>query len=57
MWESASVTIFFFFAQVIREFVDGTDLETLIKNPSLCPAVRSPEKKMKVALGMLGIAV
>ncbi len=31
---------------VIREYVDGADLEALIKNPSLCPALRSPEKRM-----------
>ena len=31
--------------------MDGLDLETLIKNPSLCPALRSPEKRMAVAVG------
>ncbi len=36
---------------VLREFVDGADLETMLKNPSLCPALRSPEKRIKIALG------
>lgn len=36
---------------VIRDFVDGTDLETILKNPSLCPSLRSPEKKMTIAVG------
>jgi len=37
---------------VIREFVDGADLEALMKNPSLCPALRSPEKRMTLAVGI-----
>jgi len=37
---------------VVREFVDGTDLETLMKNPSLCPSLRSPEERMRVAVGI-----
>ena len=38
--------------QVVREYIDGLDLETLMKNPSLCPSLRSPEKKMAVSVGM-----
>jgi serine/threonine protein kinase len=42
---------------VIREHVDGTDLETLMKNPSLCPSLRSPEERMRMAVGIAkGIA-
>lgn len=37
---------------VLREFVDGADLEALMKNPSLCPALRSPEKRMTLAVGI-----
>jgi hypothetical protein len=37
--------------QVIREFIDGTDLETMMKNPSLCPPLRSPERRMAIAVG------
>lgn len=37
---------------VVREYVDGTDLETLSKNPSLCPSLRSPEEKMRIAVGI-----
>ena len=37
--------------QVVREYIDGLDLETLMKNPSLCPSLRSPEKKMAVSVG------
>jgi len=37
---------------VIREYVDGTDLETLMKNPSLCPSLRSPEERMRIAVGI-----
>lgn len=37
---------------VIRDYVDGSDLETLMKNPSLCPALRSPEERMKMAVGI-----
>jgi serine/threonine protein kinase len=37
---------------VVREYVDGTDLETLMKNPSLCPSLRSPEERMRVAVGI-----
>jgi len=37
---------------VVSEYVDGLDLETLMKNPSLCPALRSPEKRMGVAVGV-----
>ena len=37
---------------VIREFVDGADLEALMKNPSLCPALRSPEKRINLAVGI-----
>jgi len=37
---------------VIREYVDGTDLETLMKNPSLCPSLRSPEERMRMAVGI-----
>lgn len=37
---------------VVREFVDGADLEALMKNPSLCPALRSPEKRMSIAVGI-----
>ena len=36
----------------IREHVDGTDLETLMKNPSLCPSLRSPEERMRMAVGI-----
>ena len=36
----------------IRDYVDGSDLETLMKNPSLCPALRSPEERMKMAVGI-----
>jgi serine/threonine protein kinase len=32
--------------------VDGADLEALMKNPSLCPALRSPEKRMTLAVGI-----
>jgi len=35
----------------MREFVDGTDLETMMKNPSLCPALRSPERRMAISVG------
>lgn len=42
---------------VMREFVDGTDLETMMKNPSLCPALRSPERRMAISVGVAkGIA-
>jgi len=37
---------------VIREYVDGSDLETLMKNPSLCPSLRSPEERIKIAVGI-----
>ncbi|XP_023332040.1 rust resistance kinase Lr10 [Eurytemora carolleeae] len=37
---------------VVREYVDGTDLETVMKNPSLCPSLLSPEEKMRVAVGI-----
>lgn len=37
---------------VIRDYVDGTDLETLMKNPSLCPSLRSPEERMRMAVGI-----
>jgi len=37
---------------VVREYIDGLDLETLMKNPSLCPSFRSPEKKMAVSVGI-----
>lgn len=37
---------------VIREFIDGSDLETLMKNPSLCPSLRSPEERIKIAVGI-----
>ena len=37
---------------VIREFVDGADLEALMKNPSFCPALRSPKKRMTLAVGI-----
>jgi len=37
---------------VIREYVDGSDLETLMKNPSLCPSLRSPEERIKMAVGI-----
>jgi len=37
---------------VVREYIDGLDLETLMKNPSLCPSLRSPEKKMAVSVGI-----
>ena len=36
----------------IREYVDGSDLETLMKNPSLCPSLRSPEERIKIAVGI-----
>ena len=32
--------------------MDGTDLETLMKNPSLCPSLRSPEERMRMAVGI-----
>ena len=41
-----------FFHEQIREYVDGTDLETLMKNPSLCPSLRSPEERMRIAVGI-----
>ena len=31
--------------------MDGADLEALMKNPSLCPALRSPEKRLALAVG------
>ena len=34
-------------SQIIREYVDGIDLETLLKNPSLCPALKSPERRLQ----------
>jgi len=37
---------------VVREFVDGMDLETMMKNPSLCPSLVSPEERMRVAVGI-----
>eukprot|EP00095_Tigriopus_kingsejongensis_P009034 maker-scaffold458_size165745-snap-gene-0.24 protein:Tk09034 transcript:maker-scaffold458_size165745-snap-gene-0.24-mRNA-1 annotation:"npk1-related protein kinase" len=37
---------------VIKEFVDGSDLATLLKNPSLSPGLRCPERRTAVALGM-----
>lgn len=37
---------------VIRDYVDGSDLETLMKNPSLSPALRSPEERIKIAVGI-----
>ena len=37
--------------QVVREFVDGADLEALMKNPSLSPAVKCPEKRITLAVG------
>ena len=40
------------FLDQIREYVDGTDLETLMKNPSLCPSLRSPEERMRIAVGI-----
>ena len=43
--------IFIISLQVVREYIDGLDLETLMKNPSLCPSLRSPEKKMAVSVG------
>lgn len=38
--------------QIVREFIDGTDLHTLLRTPSLSPALRSPEKKMTIAVGI-----
>ena len=32
--------------------MDGADLEALMKNPSLCPALRSPEKRLALAVGI-----
>ena len=40
------------FRPQIRDYVDGSDLETLMKNPSLSPALRSPEERIKIALGI-----
>jgi len=37
---------------VVREYIDGTDLETVMKNPSLCPSLVSPEEKIRVATGI-----
>ena len=37
--------------KVVREFVDGADLEALMKNPSLCPALKCPEKRIALAVG------
>jgi len=37
---------------VVREFVDGADLEALMKNPSLCPALKCPEKRIALAVGI-----
>ena len=36
---------------MVREYIDGLDLETLMKNPSLCPSLRSPEKRMAISVG------
>ena len=41
----------------IREHVDGTDLETLMKNPSLCPSLRSPEERMRMAVGIAKVSL
>ena len=41
----------------IRDYVDGSDLETLMKNPSLCPALRSPEERMKIAVGIAKVMI
>ena len=38
--------------QIIREYVDGVDLATLLKNPSLCPALKSPERRLQLAIGI-----
>ncbi|XP_059097826.1 uncharacterized protein LOC131892100 [Tigriopus californicus] len=37
---------------VLKEFVDGSDLATLLGNPSLSPGLRSPERRLAVALGI-----
>ena len=41
----------------IRDYVDGSDLETLMKNPSLSPALRSPEERIKIAVGISKVGV
>lgn len=41
----------------IREYIDGSDLETLMKNPSLCPALRSPEERIKMAVGIAKVRI
>ena len=33
--------------------MDGTDLASLLNNPSLCPALRSPERRIALAVGKL----
>ena len=42
---------------VVRDYVDGTDLETLMKNPSLCPSLRSPEERMRIAEGIATVSL
>lgn len=37
---------------VLKEFIDGSDLGTLLGNPSLSPGLRSPERRLAVALGI-----
>jgi len=37
---------------VVREFVDGADLEALMKNPSLSPALKCVEKRILLAVGI-----
>jgi len=37
---------------IIKDYVDGTDLESIMKNPSLCPSLASPEERMRVAVGI-----
>ena len=32
--------------------MDGVDLATLLKNPSLCPALKSPERRLQLAIGI-----
>ena len=46
-----SVFNYLFMQKVVREFVDGADLEALMKNPSLCPALKCPEKRIALAVG------
>ena len=46
-----------YFLFKIREYVDGSDLETLMKNPSLCPALRSPEERIKMAVGIAKVRI